>query len=78
MQQIMQHFNLGDEDFPALTRLDVKRVRLPEKTYDEFHDFPTYLDAQLANHENLLTMSWTHVKVESEDVLVLTKQKKFQ
>lgn len=50
----------------------IKRVRSPSKVYDEFTDFPKYLDQQLAMEANLMSASWTKATLQSADMIVLT------
>ena len=70
--EIMWQSVLEEKDFPDQSLLRIKRVRFPSKVYDTIEDFTSYLDRELLNQTNLLTLSWDKITMESEDMLVLT------
>ena len=63
---------ISEKDFKELSKMYIKRVRFPSKVYDEFTDFPKYLDQQLAMEANLMSASWTKATLQSADMIVLT------
>ncbi|CAL1135187.1 unnamed protein product [Cladocopium goreaui] len=63
---------ISEKDFKELSKMYIKRVRFPSKVYDEFTEFPKYLDQQLAMEANLMSASWTKATLQSADMIVLT------